>query len=83
MDNRTAKAMLNLSMHPDFKIVWDHFRQMSDLMKEEILVPGTDMASREILVRINDVFVREVINMPEAALRQVNKETAGQAEAPA
>lgn len=83
LNDRVARAVVDLETHPQFKVVWGYFDDVKKFMEAEILSPQTDIAVREVMVRVHDVFTREVVHLPEMAWKQLNKNRAGQADAPA
>lgn len=76
-----AAAMVGLATHEDFKTVWKYFEKQADMMVYEILSSSTDPVSREVLVRLHEMYRREVVDLPDRAVKSLNKD-AGQAKAP-
>jgi hypothetical protein len=83
LDDKLAKAVLDLSTHPAFGEVWKHFDGIRVKMEVEILSPLARPDERDTLVKVRERFVREVVSLPEKAASHLNKKTAGQAQAPA
>jgi len=75
LSDNTAKAVANLAHHEDFPMVWQYFKDQAALMQSEVLDPATDAISREFLVRVLDVFKREVIELPDKAVQRLNQKT--------
>ena len=77
LPSEVARAVVNLTAHEDFPKVWKYLRDQADLMRDEVLDPGTDAVTREFLVRMLDVFRREVIELPDKAVQRLNQKDAG------
>lgn len=67
------RDVLDLSTDERFVNVWRHFEQTADAMEREILDPATDAVTREFLVRMLDVFRRDVVLLPQQAAKQIEK----------
>jgi predicted transcriptional regulator len=70
-----VRDVLNLSSREDFQDLWKYLRGLVDNMESEILNPMTDVTTREIMVRVRDAVCREVVELPERALKQFEADT--------
>ena len=77
LSNSVAQAVLDLTHTEAFKTLWKYYQDEDDLMVKEILSSGTDPVNREVLVRFREIFKREVLDLPDRALKQLNNKTAG------
>ena len=82
LPNHVIKIVSDLMLNEDFIELWKHFRKQAELLSQEILDPGTDEVERSRLVRAYSVLKTEVVDLPEMVIRQINKQTAGQATGP-
>jgi len=78
-----ARAVCDLCTREDFVDLWKYFEKQADEMSEIILDSNTDPVTREVLVRVHEIFRREVVDLPSRSVNEVNRTTAGQAKAPA
>jgi len=75
LSDYVAKEVMSLSTHPSFDTVWNYFRKQAGVMVEEILSSSTDPVSREVLVRLHEVFHREVVDLPSMAVKQLDRKS--------
>ena len=63
-----------------FRRVMEYWKKQDELYVMEILSPMTDMATREIGVRVRDILNREVIGIVDRALKELEQPTEGKKE---
>ena len=68
------KDVADLSTDERFNNVWKHFAKEAEYMRLTIFSPETDVATREIMVRVYDIFKREVVDLPERALKEMQNQ---------
>lgn len=56
-----------------FQRLMEYWKKRSELIVQEILSPLTEVDEREVLVRFNEVFKREVIDLPKHAYIESTK----------
>jgi hypothetical protein len=60
-----------------FQRLMAYWKQRDSDMKTEILSSMTDVVQREILVRVRENLEEEVTKLPERAMKELTKQTAG------
>lgn len=67
-------AVIHLSGNSkQFRILMEYWKRQDDLYVSEILSPMTDMATREVGVRVRAILNREVIGILERAMKEAEQ----------